>query len=214
MMSHDEATELLPWLVNGGLPEAERTRVSAHVDSCLLCRRAVQRERRLLALMAAEPAAEPAIDAGFRALLRRIDAQTAERPPRPGIPDRQFVPAWVYAALMLVGLGLAIWLATPRDTPEPTARFTTVLDGQVPSPNRIDVVFAADVGAEGRAAVAQEIGGRIVAGPSDAGRYTLELPLDAAVDVDVDVARTLERLRADARVRFAGRARAEPGDGR
>lgn len=209
-MSHDEALELLPWFVNSSLPIAERGRVSAHVDACLQCRRIVQRDRQLLARMVAEPSADAAIDAGFRTLVRRIDRQQQAGPTRSGIPDRVLAPnTWAYAALMVAGLAVALWLARPRDGIEPAALYTTVIDSQAPRVNQLDVVFAANVDAAGRAAVAEQVGARAIAGPSEAGRYVLEL--DAGGDPVAAVEQALERLRRDARVQFAGRAFTDPG---
>jgi hypothetical protein len=217
MISHDEAYELLPWFVNGSLPDAERTRVLAHLDSCLSCRRVVQRERQLLAHMSAEPAADSAIDAGFRRLMGRIDSQTLgrtyriePRTYRSMIPEhRSAANTWAYAALMIAAMAVAIWMATPRNATEPTATFTTVTDPQA-NPNLIDVVFTADISLEERTSIVRGIGARIVAGPSDAGRYTLELIAgDTAAQA---IEQALERLRNDERVQFAGLSYTAPTD--
>ncbi|MDH3553051.1 MAG: hypothetical protein OER22_10600, partial [Gammaproteobacteria bacterium] len=38
-MSHEQASELLPWLVNDSLAEGERDLVHEHATSCVICRR-------------------------------------------------------------------------------------------------------------------------------------------------------------------------------
>ena len=170
MMSHEEARELLPWFVNGSLSDDERASVASHVESCLLCHRVVQRERALLSRMLAEPDPEAAVDAGFRKLMGRIGAQPHARTSRLMLREPRFAAStWSYAALMLLALTLAIWLATPRDEAAAPV-FTTVTDPQAASARTIDAVFRDDVDAETRAGIAAEVGAQITAGPSPAGR--------------------------------------------
>ncbi len=78
---------------------------------------------------------------------------------------------------------------------------------QLPRP-LLDVVFAEDTTAAEMQALLDDIGGEIVAGPSDVGRYSVRVVADPA-----DAARLrelLEALAADPRVRFAGRSLLEP----
>ena len=209
MMSHEEARELLPWFVNGSLSDDERSAVASHVDSCLLCHRIVQRERALLAQMVAEPDAEAAVDHGFRKLMRQIGAQPQVRTSRLMLREPRFAASrWSYAALMLLALTLAVWLATPRNGAD-TPAFTTVTDPPTANAHVIDIVFHDDVGVETRAAIAAAVGGRIIAGPSAAGRYELELTPEGSGDT---VERALEQLRNDARVQFVARSAVEPSE--
>lgn len=197
-IGHDEAQELIPWFVNGTLADAARARVSAHVDSCLPCRRTLQRERRLLSLMAPEPASDSAIEAGFRKLMRRIEKDARSKARRLMLPEQsQAHSTWVYAVSMAVALGVAIWLATPRES---------ALDDT----NRIDVVFAAGTSVAVREDVLRAISARVTAGPSADGRYTLELT--GAAPSEEAVARALERLRNDPRVELAERPRRQVPD--
>ena len=72
----------------------------------------------------------------------------------------------------------------------------------------LDVVFAENTTAAQMQALLDEIGGEIVAGPSELGRYSVRVPAARA-----DAARwreLLEVLAADSRVRFAGRSLIEP----
>ena len=209
-MRHEEVHELLPWFVNGTLSDAERARVSAHIDSCLVCRRVVQRERRLLLHMAAEPAANTAIDAGFRRLMDHVDTRRRRPSPPAAASEHRF--SWAYAVMMLVGIGIAIWMATPRESVEP-APFATVTDRQGAAATRLDIVLDASIDARAHDTIAQSIatgiGARIVASPTENGRYMLELP-DRADEQTIN--ETLERLRSDPRVQFAGRAHIATSD--
>ena len=69
-------------------------------------------------------------------------------------------------------------------------------------------MFAEDTTAAEMQALLDDIGGEIVAGPSELGRYSVRL-----VDARADAARLTKLLRElanDSRVRFAGRALIEP----
>jgi anti-sigma factor RsiW len=88
--------------VADALPPAERAQVAAHLDGCVDCRRAVEESRAVLAALAADVPAPPAIDWGrYRADLR---ARVQTRRPwwmRP-------LPAVVAAGVATAALVLAI----------------------------------------------------------------------------------------------------------
>ena len=52
-MTCQEATELLPWLLNGSLESAERERVQAHLEGCAGCRRELDETRAAAEVFAA-----------------------------------------------------------------------------------------------------------------------------------------------------------------
>ncbi|HEX6999033.1 MAG TPA: zf-HC2 domain-containing protein [Gammaproteobacteria bacterium] len=192
--AHEDVIELLPWLVNGTLSGAERERVERHVRSCLPCRAALKSEQRLAALVQAQPTVRLSPERGFEELLARADRPAARRAGLGFAPRR--------AALLAAGLAAAAvvaWLGLPdaRDAGE----FTTLTAGARTDALRVDVVFAPGASEADVRALVRDIGGTIVAGPSEIGRYTVQLHGDAH---DVDAA--IERLRGDERVMFAGRS--------
>lgn len=191
-LNHQRAQELIPWLVNGTLQDAERTALERHVHDCLPCRAELKQQRALAALVAEQSDVHLAPAAGFDALMRRADTRAG--PPL----SRHFAVAAAVAIAMLGGAALFVYL--PTDPAEPA--FTTLAssgDGA-----RVDVVFAANVTEAQMRAVVHDIGGSIVAGPSDVGRYTIELT-DTESSPDA-LERVLASLREDVRVRFAGRS--------
>jgi len=189
---HERAAELLPWYVNGTLPAGERAWVERHVKSCLPCRAALRSELRLAALVRAQPTVQLSADEGFERLRERIA--------RPALPTARHVP-WLLATAATAAF--AAWLAVDlARQPPPDAEFATLTSGG-PATLAIDLVFAPDATEADVRAVVREIGGTIVAGPTELGRYTVALErTDPPADIDALVA-ALER---DRRVRFAARA--------
>jgi hypothetical protein len=82
-------------------------------------------------------------------------------------------------------------------------RYTMLLapDKPVAPSQVIRVVFAGDVALDDMNRVLRSIGAQVIAGPSEAGVYTLGLAADAKGESEVN--RALAQLRADSHVRFA-----------
>jgi hypothetical protein len=198
LLSHEEALELLPWYVNGTLSDAEHSGVERHVRSCLPCRVAMQEEYHLAALLKQQPTVPLSADGGFEQLLAEIDA--AHRPRRIFGSRTSRFARFATVAAIAASLAVAAWLLTLRGDSRREATFVTAT-GPASGNVEIDVVFVADVADADKQALIREIGGA-VGEPSDVGRYRVRLTAADTANVDAIVA----RLRADARVRFAGRA--------
>lgn len=84
--SHSKAWNLIPWLVNGTIGEADRKRVEQHLEQCSDCRHEYALECRIRAGM--ELQAEDRHDPrpALRELLARVDTDT-------GSPDAQVHPS-------------------------------------------------------------------------------------------------------------------------
>jgi anti-sigma factor RsiW len=61
-MNCQTAVELLPWLLNGTLDDAERLEVLEHLEGCVECRGELAHTRDLAALLSAHPAPEQLVD--------------------------------------------------------------------------------------------------------------------------------------------------------
>ena len=81
-ISHDQAFELLPWLVNGSLAAGERDAVEEHLRSCLPCRRELKMQRHLHEALRAQAAVHLSPHSGFETLTRQLSgtAPPAARP--------------------------------------------------------------------------------------------------------------------------------------
>lgn len=209
---HEEAWDLLPWYVNGSLEEPERSDVEAHLAACGICREearywrdfaelaredgdlavspqdGLERLRRRLAPSAPQGiGSRPAVRRGWLAPLRRTPT-----------PVRWLLAAQLAGLLLLTGL-LAVPAGAPDTAPTApggtSAAFHTLSD---PAPlvavgadvPLLHVVFSDQTREREMRGTLISVGGRIVAGPSPMGVYTV------AVAPEDDVTKVLETLRA------------------
>lgn len=174
-MSHEEAIELLPWLVNDSLAAGEREVVLGHARSCVICRRELGELEKLQAAVA-RPLSAAAPSPGMRRINARIDAQlAAESRPRLLLARLRDILASplhlavaAQAALLLVLGGVMFW---PNDE---TPSFTTLTDpANLAEGDYIRAVFLPDLPGREIASLLQASGLGIVDGPSARGVYTL-----------------------------------------
>jgi anti-sigma factor RsiW len=195
----DEAALLLPWYVNGTLSADEVRHVEAHLLRCETCRAELAEQRQWRELMR-----------GLRARLDAVQAATGGQPtpergaPAPPARPRHRVNTWLAAAVVVQAVALG-WLATMAlpggraSGLEP--RYRTLTSTAPPHGAQFRVVFTPKTTlAELEELLrANRLAG--VAGPSEAGLFTLALPADTRSD---EARRAvLARLRADPRVLFA-----------
>jgi anti-sigma factor RsiW len=197
---HERAFELLPWFVNGRLEVMERESVEAHLRSCLPCRRELKEQQRLRTALREHPAVHISPQTSFERLARRL----AE--PVPAAPRRAARPLGAFARFAAVGaagialLGLLFFMV-PRE-PESDAPYRTLATSAPAGGARVDVVFVESTLPAERERLVASIGGEITSGPSEVGRYTVQL--DSEHSSDASVAEVLRRLNRDPHVRFAG----------
>jgi anti-sigma factor RsiW len=201
-LPHDRAFEVLPWLVNGTLANAEREAVEEHARTCNACRRELKQQRQLYAAALTRRTADVSVDAGFEQLDRELDATARGGRLRWPIRYTAAAPFAVAAAAGVAVLAVLLWF-TPL--PELTNRtYSTLATPASENAAMLDIVFAADATAGQMQALLDEIDGEIVAGPSDLGRYRVQVhsgPID-----DAQLAELQRALAADPRVRFTGRS--------
>jgi hypothetical protein len=199
-LTHDRAFELLPWLVNGTLEEVERAAVDAHARTCIVCRRELKQQQRLSAALRANASTNVSIDAGLERLDATLDAGAGGSSWR--MRAGKATPFAVAAAAGLAVLAVLLWFTPlPDMEPSPYSTLAAVPPAEAPL---LDVVFAEDATAAEMRQLLDEIGGDIVAGPSDLGRYRIRIS-DAGSGAR-PLGEVLRALRSDPRVRFAGRS--------
>ena len=204
-LAHERAFELLPWLVNGTLGGAESDAVEAHARACIACLRERKHQQRLHAALRAASTTDVSAEAGFDRLERDLGPSVRKR--RHWRSYASAGPFAVAAAAGIAVLAILLWF-TPLPGIDHDGAYTTLATPPAAAAPLLDVVFAEDTTAAEIRALLEDIGGEIVAGPSELGRYSVRVAGDRA-----DAARLgelLERLEADTRVRFAGRSLLEP----
>lgn len=208
---HREIWNLLPWHVNGTLSERQAGRVEKHLAECAECRSEHASQQALQQRLREDDSVVQTPHASLRKLMARIeqDDQTpaADRAPGQSRRIRWLVAAVAVQAVGLIALsGVMTWkLQSIRSEP----RYATVSAARAPTANAIAarVVFSPSMAAGDLATVLRSMNAQVVAGPSEAGVYTLAFP-DTMSEQDVAAAVAVLRARAD--VRFAEIAVADP----
>lgn len=210
----DEAARLLPWFVSGTLSAEERARMQAHLAQCPRCSADAAREQRLRQLMTQEPAVEYAPQPGLQQLLTRIDELERELPAPSAVgaalaprraSHRPRSPAvrWLAAAVVIQTIGLILLgglLWKQADAQWVAPRFVTLSSAAPDTAGlaRVRAVFAPGMTVGELKSLLSSVRATVVAGPSDAGVYTLAL-----ADRHASVDESLGHLRAHAGVLFA-----------
>ena len=210
-----EAARLLPWFVTGRIGDQIAARVARHIEQCPICQADLADQRRLRAALKADGPVEYAPQAGLAATFARIDelGRHAAAPAEPvaagyePTPGRRVgVAHWLSAAVVVQAVVLGL-LATafvghvPTQTAQLPAYATRSAPTNPVSPPVIRAVFSTSmtIGELNRLLTEQHLA--IVAGPTDAGVFTL-----GATDQPLPHDRlegALVGLRANPLVRFA-----------
>ncbi|HET9768376.1 MAG TPA: zf-HC2 domain-containing protein [Thermoanaerobaculia bacterium] len=201
-LTHHQAWELLPWLVNETLEPGEREGVESHLAACGECRGEAERCRALEALVRSAEVAPSPHPAQLQQLMRRVDEaeRTRKRPRLVRLLGARRVNVWwalaAQAAVLVVLLGVVFW-------PPPPSRFRTLSDARPAAATsaaqrQVRVVFAPTATEAELRRVLLEVRGEVVGGPSPLGAYTIAVPAGAE-----PLQLVLEHLRADPHVRFA-----------
>jgi len=221
-MNHDDAWHLLPWFVNGSLRREVRHDVDTHLASCADCRSEVALQMKVRDSLSREDMRRESTQSSFDQLWARIEAHGETEPVADdevtadeavGSADLDIVPAakargtrsagmprWLVAAVIVQAIGLVTlgWL-TLNDSPRVAADYRTLSSpAPVAGGGQIRAVFSPDLQLRDLQALLASSELTIVAGPTEAGVYTLAFTKDKS---DIDAA--LAGLRGNPAVRFA-----------
>ncbi len=183
--SHRETWDLIPWIVNGRCPEQERRGAEEHLAACADCRTELAFQRDIYMALRSEPEQDA-----------RAPATASNKPWYGRWLVQGLVATVAVEAVGLAMLGMTLWPHSEQGTQYQTLSTPAVVARRA----AIRTVFAPTFTlARMQVLLAQERL-QIVAGPGDAGVYTLA-PL--AAQPDDALANTLKRLRAQPGVVFA-----------
>jgi hypothetical protein len=207
---------LIPWYVNGSIDESERRRIDSHLSECALCRDDLAQERRIYQGMTAETNIAYMPAASLKRLQARLDgASGGDTQQAPGAAQhhahRVPWPAVMAASVAVIAVSLSLlaadrWLQY-RGHGAPASYYTVTTPAPRPSGEVIRAVFAPAITLVELQALLDEAQLRIIAGPSEAGVYSL------ATNSQRPVGTALALLRAHPQVRFAERTQSNAGLG-
>jgi hypothetical protein len=200
-LPHSRAHELLPWLVNGTLSGSDREAVERHARACIACRLELKEQQRLHAAVRARRTVDVSAEAGFDRLNAELDIAALAERPRWRTRYAKAAPFAIAAAAGVAVLAILLWV-----TPLPEldgGEYATLATPAAGEAALLDIVFADDTTAAEMQELLDDIGGKIVAGPSALGRYSVRIAGDQPNG------ELIAALAVDPRVRFAGPALAE-----
>jgi anti-sigma factor RsiW len=198
---HRQAWDLIPWVVNGRASPEQRAVVERHLADCGDCREEYRFQAGLAATMRSAPEPEGDPRAALQGLWQRIDGE-AESP----TVGRRFaasgfarglLAAVIIEAVGIAALSSALWTRNEPAGAQPAYHTLAAPQEAVPRAS-IRAVLAPTLTLGQLQALLAQSQLQIVAGPSEAGVYSLA-PLSAGADSNASLA----RLRADPGVRFA-----------
>ena len=219
--AHGECWNLLPWIANESAAAKDLARVEVHLRDCRECQEELDFQRQLRNAIRSEEAIVLAPQTSLQKLVQRIDTvgdlDDEELEIEPSAAVEPIVTArrepvrwsrWLPIAAAVQGIAIAsllaaLWTQSQTHDDLTAGRYSvlttptaTVTHGPV-----IRVVFAGDVAVDDMNRVLRAIDAQIIAGPSEAGVYTLGLAAGAADKSGVEKA--IAQLRSDGRVMFA-----------
>lgn len=207
---HQECWELLPWIANERAAAKDVTRVESHLRECSECQQELEAQRRLRDAIRTEESIVLAPQTSLQKLMQRIDDESAVERTDPAMlaelrPARARWSRWLPIAAAIQGVTIAallgaLWIESRETLTAP--RFTTLTSpGTLARGAVLRVVFADNVTLDEVNQILRSIDAQIIAGPSEAGVYTLGLT--ASATRAEHVADALARLRSDNRVLFS-----------
>ena len=219
---HQNIWELLPWFVNGRLSESDMRRVEAHMRVCGDCRNEYAAQRQICQVIASDVIVEQIPTAGLNKLRLRIEhdaaskervAEVADTTPAP-VPRRvgatigwrsrvNAMAASVGAIFLAFGV-VAMLHSKLQLSHAADAYYTVTVADQQPKSAVIRAVFDQTVNLSELQSLLDDAQLRIVAGPTEAGVYSLAMNGPQSIDW------SLLRLRRHRTVRFAEAIGAAP----
>ena len=213
--AHGECWNLLPWIANESAAARDLARVEEHLRDCRECQEELSFQRQLREAIRSEEAIVLAPQTSLQKLMQRIDSvadmddehEVAPAAAEPVVARRE--PArlrWLPIAaavqgIAIAGLLAALWSQSREELAAGRYSVLTTPTAAVARGPVIRVVFGGNVALDDMNRVLRSIDAQIIAGPSEAGVYTLGLASGAADKSGVEKA--IAQLRADGRVMFA-----------
>jgi len=188
MIDHNQIQELLPWFINGTLNEVEHEAVSAHVDSCEICRLEINSLIHIASLFdSAQDSRQvaPALvnEANLQDFLDALPSQTPSRNPKSSSRNR-YLATYAVACTFLVSAILTFNLLNPAVTYRTLSAPQSVIGNPA---GVIQIVFKPDATEQVIRSVLHGDQRSVLEGPSKLGVY--RVALSAGDNPEVHLAR-------------------------
>ena len=178
--AHNDCQMMLPWLINGTVSDTQRQRLDAHLSICQECRAEAAEQTLLRDYMLLEGPVVYAPQGSLQKLLSRMDAGPPEQPPRTAEPAPAFggsrrwtIAAALLSAITVVATASLLWWQMQSERAAPRYSTLTSEPGQSMRTPAARVVFAPATSVARLSELLHRYRARVVAGPSEAGVYTL-----------------------------------------
>jgi hypothetical protein len=208
--AHLQAWELIPWIVNRSASPAEYRAAQEHLRLCADCRAELAFQERVQAALSAPQADLGDVEKGWRRLCVRLDdSETLPPRRRESDPERagasmRATTRWLVAAVVVEAVALGALSAGSRmnrAAMEPPSVYHTLSEPDHESAAAtIRVVLAPGMTLEQLRVLLNAAHLQVVAGPGDAGIWSLAPITDATTAATEG---TLRELRRDPHVRLA-----------
>lgn len=208
--SHRQVWETIPWIVNGSASEQQIRATQEHLRQCADCREALAFEQKLCDALSHPQANLNDAAQGWQRLSARLDdRQLVGRRSPAAMTEHARVPTsgpvrWLAAAVIVEALALGAVVGSSwinrTDRPVSSYRTLTQPDAALGAAPTIRVVLSQDMTLEQLHTLLNTAHLQVVAGPSEAGVWSLA-PVDNAAAVATEGA--LRQLRENRQVRFA-----------
>ena len=178
-ISHEQAIELLPWLLTGSMQSEELAKVRAHAVSCVICKRELQELEVISDVISDEAGSQPVPPPDMRNINARID-RLVEREGRlrtlisrlgGGILQPWRLAFAIQTAVVVALAAVVFWPGSDD------AEYVTLTQPQqMPDGHFVRIVFNPDMSLSELAGLLEESGLTVADGPSARGVYTLGAP--------------------------------------
>ena len=178
--SHRDCWDLLPWLVNDTLDDAQRRRLEGHLAECADCRREASEQKLLREHLLQEDPVLYAPQASLQKLLQRIDdagplpaAESAPRRVAGSLALKLLAATVVIGAVSFVAIdSVGSWRLREERS---AASYSTLTSkpAVVTSVPAARVVFAPTMSLAQLSELLRTAHAQVITGPSEAGVYTL-----------------------------------------
>lgn len=223
---HRQCWLMLPWIVTGRIAASDKQRFERHLLDCAECRAELEQQRELCERIRRDEPIMLAPQCSLQKLMARIDASTPElsvqpepaeaphsgpvAPPIVATGARKSAP-WLAIAAAVQTFAIAALMALiwqQREAEMNAPRFTTLSTAATPQPSGalLRVVFTPDMTNVEMQQLLRSVDATVVAGPSEAGVYSLRLKDGTSAQ---QVAAVLTSVRANPHVVFAENVSAE-----